>query len=83
MNVISRVIEEKDLDVWCTTKMKLPLQVQKVVAEALQTLSMMKRSFKYLYKRTCFYSCTKPTSDHILNTVHQLGHHIWQKTLML
>ena len=38
----------KDLGVWCTIEMKLPLQVQKAVAKALQTLSTIKRSFKYL-----------------------------------
>ena len=58
---------------------KPSLQVQKVVAKNMQTLGMMKRSFKCLSKD----SFSKPTSDHTLNTVHQLGHHICQKTLML
>ena len=50
MNVISRVIEEKDLGIWCTSEMKPSLQVQNAVAKAMQTLSMIKRSFKYLSK---------------------------------
>ena len=44
------VTEAKDLDVWCTSKMEPSLQVQKAVAKAIQTLGMMKRSFKYLSK---------------------------------
>ena len=38
-SLICRVIEEKDLGVWCTSDMKTSLQVQKAVAKAMQTLS--------------------------------------------
>jgi len=63
--------------------MKKSLQVQKAVAKAMQMLGMLKRSFKFLSRdSTHFYSCVEVTSDHILNTVHNLGHHIWQKTSM-
>ena len=44
--------------------MKSSLQVQKAVAKAMQTLGMIKRSFKYL-SQAHFYSCTEPISDHI------------------
>ena len=53
--------------------MKPSPQVQKAVAKAIQTLDMIKRSFKYLSKDS-FYSCTEPISDRISNTVYQLGH---------
>ena len=46
----SGATEEKDLGIWCTSEMKLSLQVQKAVAKAMQTLGMIKRSFKYLSK---------------------------------
>ena len=49
-SLISRVTEEKDLGTGCTSEMKPSLQVQKAVAKAMQTLGMMKRSFKYLSK---------------------------------
>ena len=54
---------KRSIDVWCTNSMKLSLQVQKAVAKAMQTLGVMKRSFKHL-SRDSFYSCTEPTSDH-------------------
>ena len=38
-SLISRITEEKDVGVWCTTEMKLSLQVQKAVAKGMQTLS--------------------------------------------
>ena len=66
-SLISRVIEEKDLGIWCTSKMKPSLQVQKALAKAMQTLSMLKRSFKYLSKDS-FLFLYKLTSDHILNS---------------
>ena len=31
--------------------------------------------------RDSFYSCMEHTSDHILNTVCHLSHHIWEKIL--
>ena len=37
-SLISRVTEDKDLGVWCTSKMKPSLQVQKAVAKVMQTL---------------------------------------------
>ena len=40
----------KDLGMWCTSEMKPSLQVQKAIAKAMQTLSMIKRTFKYLSK---------------------------------
>ena len=43
-----KVTEEKDLGVWCTSDMKPSLQVQKAVTKAMQTLGMLKRSFKFL-----------------------------------
>ena len=49
-SLISRATEEKDLGIWCTSEMKPSLQVQKAVAKAMQTLGMIKRSFKYLSK---------------------------------
>ena len=33
---------------WCTSDKKPSLQVQKAVAKAMQTLGMLKRSFKFL-----------------------------------
>ena len=65
--------------VWCTSDIKTSLQVQK--AKAMQTLGFLKKSLKFLL-RDSFYSCTELTSDHILNAVHHLGHHIWQKTFI-
>ena len=49
-SLISRVTEEKDLGIWCTSEMKPSLQLQEAVAKAMQTLDWMKRSFKYLSK---------------------------------
>jgi len=49
-SLICRVTEEKDLGAWCTNDMKASLQVQKAVAKAMQTLGMLKRSFKFLSK---------------------------------
>ena len=36
------------LGVWCSSDMKPSLQVRKVVAKVMQTLGIMKRSFKFL-----------------------------------
>ena len=47
-SLICKVTEEEDLGVWCTSDMKPSLQVQKAVTKAMQTLSMLKRSFKFL-----------------------------------
>ena len=48
--LICKVTEEKDLGVWCTSDMKPSLQVQKAVTKAMQTLSMLKRSFRFLLR---------------------------------
>ena len=47
-SLICKVTEEKDLGVWCTSDMKPSLQVQKAVNKAMQTLGILKRSFKFL-----------------------------------
>ena len=47
-SLICKVTEEKDLGVYCTSDMKPSLQVQKAVTKAMQTLGMLKRSFKFL-----------------------------------
>ena len=49
-SLASRVTEEKNLGIWCTSEMKPSLQLQEAVAKAMQTLDWMKRSFKYLLK---------------------------------
>ena len=63
-SLICKVTEEKDLGVWCTSDMKSSLQVQKAVAIAMQTLSFLKRSFKFC-QETHFYSYIALTLDHI------------------
>ena len=47
-SLICKVIEEKDLGVWYACDMKPSLQAQKAVTKAMQTLGMLKRSFKFL-----------------------------------
>ena len=47
-SLICKVTEEKDLGVWCASDVKPSLQVQKAVTKAMQTLGMLKRSFKFL-----------------------------------
>ena len=54
----------------------------KATVKVTQTLSMIK-SLSSLHKETHPYCCTEPTVDHILDTLHHLGYHLWQKTLML
>ena len=49
-SLTSRAPEEKSLGIWCTSEMKPSLQGQKAVAKAMQTLDMIKGSFKYLSK---------------------------------
>ena len=63
-SLICKVTEEKDLGVWCTSDMKPSLQVQKAVTKAMQTLGMLKRSFKFC-QETYFYSYIELTLDHI------------------
>ena len=55
-SLICKVTEEKDLDVWCTSDMKSSLQVQKAVTKAMQTLDMLKRSFKFLSRDLFLFS---------------------------
>ena len=49
-SLVSRVTEEKNLGIWCTSEMKPSLQLQEAVPKAMQTLDWMKRSFNYLLK---------------------------------
>ena len=57
-SLVSRVTEEKYLGIWCTSDMKLSLQVQKAVAKAMQSLGIMKRSFSF-YEMIQFYFCIR------------------------
>ena len=52
----------KYLGIWCTSEMKPSLQVQKAVAKAMQTLGMIKRSFKYLSKDSFLFFYSQTTS---------------------
>ena len=53
-SLICKVTEEKDLGVWCTSDMKPSLQFEKAVTKAMQTLGMLKRSFKFLSRDFIF-----------------------------
>ena len=61
-SLIFGATEEKDLGVWCTSEMKPSLQVQKAVAKAMQTLGMIKRSFKYLSKDSFLFLYSQTVS---------------------
>ena len=88
-SLICKVTEEKDLGVWCTSDMKPSLQVQKAVTKAMQTLGMMKRSFKFLsrdlflflyrtYIRPHLEYCAPSWSPYLakdIDTLERVQHH--------
>ena len=49
LNYLQGNLRKRSISVWCTViQNHLAMQVQKAVAKAMQTLSMMKRSFNLL-----------------------------------
>ena len=79
-SLICKVTEERDLGVWCTSDMKPSLQVQKAVTKAMQTLSMLKRSLKFLSRDSFLFLYRTYIRPHLEYCAPSWSPY-WQKTL--
>jgi len=77
--VIERTTEERDLGVIITDNLKPTSQCVKAAAKARSVLDVVRRHFNVSILRISSLF-TKAISDHTLNTVFRLGHHINKKT---
>ena len=83
-SLISSVTKEKDISIWCTSEMKPSyhcIQVEKAVAEAMQTLGYDKEIFQVFIKRlvSILVQNLRQTTSSILctNSVTIFGKRLW------